>query len=181
MAKSVEPQQLQNQHWCKTSVPCFERFQTNCPSIFQSNQSIAPINISCPLTIKVSASNSPVTPKSLFSAARIERDWVHFWLYFQFYVLSGRFEEKSPAQRKCRQVNENEYDEECHYLDWRSASVCTNTSGKISVTECTAYRPPARLIRIDYWSRIYLIHLIYLNTLTSSQHVFGEASVFKKS
>ena len=37
------------QHRCNTSVPCFERFQTNNPSVFQSIQSIAPIDISCPV------------------------------------------------------------------------------------------------------------------------------------
>ena len=34
-----------------------------------------------------------------------------------FNFVSGRFEEKSPAQRKCRRVNERESDEECHCLD----------------------------------------------------------------
>ena len=35
-----------------------------------------------------------------------------------FNFVSGRFEEKSPAQRKCRWVNDSESDEECHCLDW---------------------------------------------------------------
>ena len=35
-----------------------------------------------------------------------------------FNSVSGRFEEKSPVQRKCRRVKESESDEECHCLDW---------------------------------------------------------------
>ena len=103
-----------------TSVPAmFKRLQTNISSVFQSNQSTAPIDISCLANNQgQSANNSPVTPKSLFSAASIERDWVHFWLHFQFNFVSGRFEEKSPAQRKCRRVNESESDEECYCLEW---------------------------------------------------------------
>ena len=48
MAKSAEPQRTATrQHQYNSSVPCFERFQTNSPSDFQLNQSVALIQISC--------------------------------------------------------------------------------------------------------------------------------------
>ena len=56
---------------------------------------------------------------------------LHQSLYFQQEALSGiesisgwtfnfvsGFKGKSPVRRKSRRVNENESDEECHYLDW---------------------------------------------------------------
>ena len=53
MAKFAEPHQLQDSiHNYNISVLCFKCFQTNSPSVFQSNQSIAPVDIFCPINNK---------------------------------------------------------------------------------------------------------------------------------
>ena len=66
MAKSAGPEQLQDGIDATPACHVLSVF-----GVFLSNQSIAHIDISCPINNQVSASNSPVTPKSLFSAASL--------------------------------------------------------------------------------------------------------------
>ena len=114
MAKSAEHQQLQDSNRCNTaSVPCFECFQIQ-QSIGLSVESID------------SSHRHFLSRQQLrFLQATFQ---LHQSRYFQqqalrvglrpFLVALSILRVASPAQRKCRQVNESESNEECHCLDW---------------------------------------------------------------
>ena len=93
-------------------------FRSNSPSVSQSNRSIAPIDISCRINNQGFCKQlSSYTKVAIFSSKHWA-GWVHFWLHFQFCEWPLWRALKSPAQRKCRRVNESESNEECHCLDW---------------------------------------------------------------
>ena len=105
MTKSAEHQQLQKTAIDATRAACHVLSVSwpNSPSVFQSNQSIAPIDISCSVNTKV----------AIFSSK-------HWSGLSPFLVALSILRVAYPylAQRKCRRVNESETNEECHCLDW---------------------------------------------------------------
>ena len=87
----------------------------NSPPVFQSNQSMATIDISCPVNNQGFCKQlSSYTEVSIFSS----KHWAGSSPFLVALSILRVAALKSLAQRKCRRVNESESNEECNRLDW---------------------------------------------------------------
>ena len=158
------------------ALPCFERFQ------IQQSTGLSVESIDSSHRHFLSVVNNQGFCKQLSSYTKVAIFSSNHWAGLSpFLVALSILRVASPAQRKCRWVNESESNEECHCLDWswRFGNVF-KLSSSLSTWFCTWMNLPNVARYGREISNVHQCHLrAVINVAISIKYYFNKILIIR--